>query len=141
MIFSIEQTFSDEQVVTATAPSTNVIDLGEITTVANAPVAHERNLGNGRPVPVWISLGANADDPADTLQVELETDDDENFGSATTLAEATITGGTDGQRIEIYTMPNASFDRYIRLKYTVTGDTPSYIVTAGIVLAADQRGV
>ena len=43
MLLSSEQTFSDAQALTATAVSTNIIDLGPTGTVLNAPAALVRD--------------------------------------------------------------------------------------------------
>lgn len=136
MIFSKEQLFSDGQEVTATAVSTNVIDLGATGTVLNAPAALVRDIGKGRPIPIVVSLDADADDAADTLVVTLEMDTVENFASATVVATgATLTGGSAGDSISLHFIPEGLNERYMRLNYTVTGATPSYTLTSGIVLA------
>lgn len=139
MIFSIEQTFSAGQTVTTTGPSTNVIDLGATGTVVKGPAALVRDIGKGEPIAIWIQLDADADDPADTLDVELQVDSDPAFGSPKTVAVAPqITGGSAGDRVPIHYIPKGTDEQYMRLLYTIGGDTPSYTLTAGIVAAAQD---
>jgi hypothetical protein len=141
MIFSKEQLFSNAQVVTANAASTNVIDLGAPGTALNAPAALKRDIGKGRPIPIRIQLVADATGTSPTLDVDLQVDSDEAFGSPKTVASAQqIAGGAAGDRVAIFYVPEGTDERFLRLNYTVTGTTPSYTITAGIVLA-DQTSV
>lgn len=141
MIFSKQLMFSEAQAVTTTAGSTNVVDLGATGTVLGAPAALVRDIGKGRPIPIYVQLDDDADDPADTLDVTVEVDSVENFASPKTVGAAvSITGGAEGDRVALHYVPRGADERYLRLKYTVSGDTPAYVITAGIVLA-DQTNV
>lgn len=136
MIFSVEQKFSDAQVVAANGPSTNIIDLGETGTVLKAPAALVRDIGKGMPIPIGIQLTEDAADPGDTLQVTLQVDDNEGFSSATDVAQSVVlTGGEAGDQLSLYYVPQKTDERYVRLNYAVTGGAPSYTLTAGIVVA------
>lgn len=139
MIFSIEQTFSAGQTVTTTGPSTNVIDLGATGTVVKGPVALVRDIGKGEPIAIWIQLDADAGGTSPTLDVALQVDSDPAFGSPKTVATAPqIAGGSAGDRVAIHYIPEGTNERYLRLNYTLGGTTPTYTVTAGIVLAAQS---
>lgn len=136
MITSKQQTFSDGQVVTADAASTNVIDLGAPGTVLGAPAAMVRNIGKGRPVPLYVQLDADASGTTPTLDVRLEVDNDVNFGSAKVVARSEqIAGGAAGDRVSLYAVGERADERYMRLFYDVGGTTPSYTISAGIPLA------
>jgi hypothetical protein len=131
--------FSNGQVVAATAGSTNIIDLGVPGTVLNGPAALRRDIGKGTKIPIWVQINDAADDAADTLIVRLQVDNDVAFGSPKTIAVSpTLTGGAAGTRILLDRVAQGADERYMRLHYTVTGDTPDYVITAGIV-AADQQ--
>lgn len=136
MIFSANQMFSDGQVVTVDAASTNVIDLGATGTVLGAPAALTRDIGKGRPIQIVVQLDIAATGTTPTLIVELQVDTVENFASPTTVARTVqLAGGAAGARLALYYVPEGTNERYLRLYYDVGGTTPSYQLTAGIVLA------
>lgn len=131
MIIDAQLRFSVAQSVAATAVSTNVIDLGT-----------ERRIGTGEPMVVAIVVttaldGGNADE---TYTVTIQTDDNEAFSSATTLAGTAAVsmprGSAAGTRFYIPIPPGAATERYIRLNYTVAGTTPSGAVTAWLTTAS-----
>ena len=78
-----ELQFSDAQALTATADSTNYIDL-----------SNDRNIGRGEPMGLVITVGVAADvaDADETYQFQLETDDNTSFSSSTIIGDATIAG-------------------------------------------------
>jgi hypothetical protein len=119
--------FSSEQAITASAASTDVVDLGS-----------SRDVGAGEPVMVLVQV-TQAFDNLTSLAVALQTSSTENFASpvqltAQTLALANLTAGA---RFAIGPVPRGVL-RYLRLYYTVTGTTP----TAGKITAgAGVEGV
>ena len=137
MILSAEATFSDAQALTATARSTNVIDLGSPGTVLNAPAALVRDIGKGTPIPVRVQLDVAAGGTSPTLVVALEMDTVANFASATVLmTSGTKAGGAAGDRIDtLYILPHEITEQFISLNYTLGGTTPTYTVTSFIPLA------
>lgn len=137
MIFSLEQIFSDGQVVDSTQVSTNVIDLGATGTVVGAPAAMVRDIGKGRPIPIVIQIDADAVGTTPTLDVDIEVDDNESFTSATVVASSQQVGDVSaGHRVALFYVPEGTNERYMRLSYTLGGSgSPQYTVTAGIVLA------
>ena len=142
MMLSAEQIFSDSQTVTTSAASTNIIDLGATGTVLGAPAALVRDIGPGRPVEFIVQLDIDATGTSPTLDVNVEIDTTDAFGSATVVASSQqLAGGLAGDRIQLNcTLPEGTNERYLRLNYTTGGTTPSYQLTAGIV-AADQTNV
>lgn len=149
MIFDSTNLFSDAQAITATAVSTNVIDLGETKTPQHAANAITRDLGKGRPVDLRIQAVEDFDSGADdgTLTVTLELDAAEAFGGG---ADHSIDLGTydeadlvAGFVVPIQHVPISANLRYARLAYTVggTGDFTAGKVTAGLVFANEQRDV
>ena len=144
MIFSAEQLFSDDQAITATAASTNVIDLGATGTVLNAPNDLKRDLGKGTPIPILIQV---TEDFATltSLTVSVQTDDDENFGTATTVLSSPAVPVADlveGYKFPIIWVPIGVNKRYLRLNYTVAGSNATTgKVTAGIVMGVQTNVV
>lgn len=125
MFIDAENQYSDAQALTSTAASTNLIDHGS-----------DRDLGMGKPMAVLITLdvaadGANSDE---TYSVALQVDDNSSFSSATTLGTATITrGDAAGSKYVIPVPPDANFERYSRLNFTLGGTSPSVTVTAQLM--------
>lgn len=136
MILSAQQTFSDSQALTATAASTNVIDLGATGTALGAPAALVRDIGKGNRIPVVITLEADAGGTSPTMVASIQVDTVENFASPTTVATTgTIAAGSAGDRVALYWVPEGANQRYIRVLYTLGGTSPTYTVSAAIVMA------
>ena len=136
MLMSNQQLFSDSQALTTTAASTNVIDLGATGTVLDAPAALVRDIGKGKPIPIFVRLEVDAGGTSPTLDVAVQIDTVENFASATTVATATqVAGGSAGDEVylDVY-LPEGTDERYLRLNYTLGGTTPTYTVSAGVVM-------
>lgn len=122
-----ELSFSTDQAVTASAGSTNVIDLG----------AAGVNPGVGEPGlwAVFVVTEAFTDASSNsTVAVTLETDNDSAFGSATTGVQAIGTfaalsavGTTLIKRLQPFT----TLEQYMRAYYTVAnGDLSTGKITA-----------
>lgn len=118
---------SDAQALTATAVSTNIIDLGS-----------DRDIGPGRGLSFVLTTDVAADSTTgnETYQVDIQTDDNSGFSSATTICSyvilaAALTAGS----IHVLPMPNTN-ERYVRLNYTLGGTTPTWTVTSFVGLDA-----
>jgi hypothetical protein len=129
MILDKEALLSDDQAITASAVSTNVIDLGV-----------SRDIGKGTPVPVLIQV---TEDFATltSLTAVLETSETQNFASSETLATSGAVAAADlvaGAQLGPLYIPTG-VQRYIRISYTVAGsDATAGTVTAGVVAAHQQ---
>lgn len=133
MIQDKELLCSDDQTLAfniGNAASTNVIDLAAA------------GVGRGEPVKVFCQMTASFDSTGDTgtLQVKLQTDSDEAFGTVEdlvdtgALAQATCVKGY--RPIDIY-LPN-NVKRYVRFYYTIgTANGTGGTITAGLQL--DQQ--
>jgi hypothetical protein len=136
MILSAQQLFSNAQVVTSDAGSTNVIDLGAPGTVLGAPAALPKDIGKGKPIAILVQLRVAATGTNPTLDVTLQVDNDVAFGSAKTVATAPqVVGGAAGGRVALFWVPEGSDERYMRLFYNTGGTTPQYDIDAGIVMS------
>jgi len=138
MLTSLQQEFSLAQALTTTGdPSDNIIDLGATGTVLNAPAPLVQDIGKGKPIPIYVKLDVDAGGTNPTIQVVVEVDTVEGFGSPTTLLSTeVIADGLAGDELyfEAY-LPEGTNQRYLRLDYILTGTTPTYTVTAGITMA------
>lgn len=132
MIFDLTNKFSSEQAVTATAASTNVVDLG----------VTSRDIGIGEVIPVWV--GVDVDFAGLTsLQVSIQTDDAENFSSAVTVVQTGAVLLADlkaGYEFAIQSIPKNVLGRYVRVNYTVVGTGTAGTITAGITAGNQQNG-
>lgn len=111
MLIDSQNEFSNKQAITVTAPSTNIIDLGV-----------DRDIGKGEPVPILVQVTtAFTAAGAATLTVDLETDDNASFSSATNLWTSGAIGKAtlvEGYKFLINYIPREN-ERYLRLNYTV----------------------
>lgn len=109
---------SSQQALTATAVSTDLIDLGQ-----------KRAIGPGDPM-WWVILARVAMGGTNpTLKVDVQTDDAANFPSATVLQESeTVTALPVGSRIIIpMTWRN---EQFLRLNYVMGGTSPTVTLDA-----------
>lgn len=129
MILDKELEFSSEQAVTAAAASTNIVDLGSA-----------RDIGVGEELYIRIGVTTTLDDSGDdsTLTVTLETDDNEAFASASTVATlvtipATAAAGTE-YFVKLPIELAQAYQQYIRLYYApANGNLSAGAVDANIV--------
>lgn len=133
MLLDQQNVFSDKQAITATAVSTNVIDLG---------VA--RNIGNATNLYlVFVVTTAFTDSGSDsTVTPVLQTDDNVGFASPATirtfdtLAALTPLGTERIYKLEPKTQ-KGEFERFIRISYTVAGgDLTTGAISAFLVESA-----
>lgn len=123
MIIDSQNQLSDAQALTATADSTNYIDLGV-----------DRDIGRGEPMAAVIVVDVAADITTgnETYQFQIETDDNTSFSSSTIIADRTIAAAslTAGS---VHVIPLAlANERYIQGVYTLGGTSPTVTVTTFI---------
>lgn len=139
MIFSRQQLFSNDQAVTATAASENVIDLGAPETVLGAPYPLNRDIGRGNPIPLLIQVCV-AFATLTSLTVTVESSDTEAFGGQVDTLISTgaipVAQLIAGYQFRLDFVPKGAAHRYIRLKYTVGGSN----ATAGQITAGITAG-
>lgn len=138
MILDHQNRYSNEQAVTTTAGSTNVIDHGPLASGNTG-----RDLGAGDPLFLYLLVTQTATAAgAATVTFTLETDTDESFGSAVTLWDSGAIGKATlvaGYTFKI-PLPRGAYERYTRLKYTVaTGPLTAGKFTAALVRNVEDR--
>lgn len=115
-MLDLANTFSNEQAVTATALSTNVIDTGPLFT------GNARNLGaSDLYLLITVTEAATAAGAA-TVTFTLETDDNAGISSGAVLWTSTAIGKATlvaGYQIVIELPLGASYERYLAVRYTV----------------------
>ncbi len=117
MILDEQSIFSNDQKITATAVSTNVLDLGK------------REIAFGTPVELFIQITEDFNNLT-SLGIKVQTSATSNFSTAVDLIEETILAAnlTKGAVSSIKFLPKGNLG-FMRLVYTVTGTSPS---TGGI---------
>ena len=83
MIFSAQQLFSDDQAITASADSTNVIDLGVAGTPFDAAAALNQDIGKGSKIPFLVQV-TEAFDNLTSLEIKV------SIGATTALGTTVI---------------------------------------------------
>lgn len=132
MILSAQQLFSDDQAITATAVSTNVIDLGVAGTPYGAVAALNQDVGKGAGVPVLIQV-TEAFNNLTTLTIAIETGATTSLGTVVISKAVPLASLTAGYQFPVQVLPNEITGRYLGVRYTVTGTAPTTgQVTAGI---------
>ncbi len=135
MIIDYQNLFSDDQAITTTAVSTNIIDLG-----ANASEI-QANFEKG-----MAKIAAQVTEAfagGTSVQVTVQTDDNTGFSSAKTLYEtaAIVTASlVQGYQFPLDGIP-LGVERYIRLNYTVVGTYTAGKIHAGIVVDKQSNGL
>lgn len=131
MIQDRENTVSINQAVTATAVSTDTIDLG-----TSSPA---RDIGAGEPIEVNVQVGTLFETAnSATLQVQVITSANANLSSETVLLQTSALAAsalTAGARILQAHIPAGVAQRYLGLRYVVgTGSFSAGTVTGGFNL-------
>jgi len=119
--------FADAVAVTVSAQVGDVIDLGV-----------DRDIGVGDPLELFLAVDTLfTADGAGTLTIALQTDNDEAFGTPTTLfttaaiGKATLVAGYELAKIKV----PMTTERYLRIYATVaTGPMTAGKLTAGLIL-------
>lgn len=140
MIFDAQTRFSNAQAVTASAASTNVIDLGAAGTPFgdNSAIARDQGIMQ---IPLRIQV-TEAFATLTSLKVAVQVDDNSAFSSAVTVLETEAIVAASlvaGYQFNIDSFPLKTNERYVRLYYTVAGsDATAGKITAGVVAANQQ---
>lgn len=140
MILDNTNIFSDAQAITATARSTNVIDLGAPGTQFGASAALYRDIGRGTEVSVTCNV-VEAFNNLTSLKIAVESDDNAGFSSAKEIASRTyLLAEINSTKILTFPaeIPEGADERYISLNYTVTGTAPTTGKITCAVVAARQ---
>lgn len=140
MILDLQSLFSDDQAITVSAASTNIIDLGATGTPPLSSTALTRDIGPGMPIDILIQVTVAHGGTSPLLDIDLEMDTVAAFSSATIVASAVqLSGAAVGDRASIRWIPDGTSERFIRLAYTAAGTSPTITVTAGIALGIQTR--
>lgn len=127
MITDATTLFSDSQAITATASSTNVVDLGATGTPAGSSVALSRDIGKSGQIPLLVEV-TEAFNNLTSLAIAVQVATDAAFTSPVEVATRTylLAELTLGKRLSFPAeFPEGTNLRYVRIRYTVTGTAPT----------------
>jgi hypothetical protein len=133
MIIDKQNLFSEDQAVTASAVSTNVIDLGAEGTGTPSP--------NLKDAELFVQV-TEAFATLTSLTVALQTDSAEGFGTVETVLQSAaipVASLLVGYKFKLRGLPEG-LSRYVRLNYTVAGSNASAgKIFAGLVLGSQTK--
>jgi len=131
MIFDSTLKFSSSQAVTATAVSSNVVDLG----------VSGRDIGIGTEVPLRVEVDSDFAGLT-SIAVSVQTSDSENTGYTDVVSTAAVPVAdlVNGYAFNINQVPKGVLGRYVRLNYTVVGNGSAGTITAGITAGNQNNG-
>lgn len=129
MILDRENAFSIAQALTATAASTDLIDLSVV-----------RQIGSGKDLYLVVNVDVAAGGTSPTVAIAVQTDDNSAFSSATTLLTSpTYTGAQLVLSSQfVLPLPQQGFERYLRLQYTLGGTSPTVTLSAHLAETYQQ---
>ncbi|PTR05681.1 MULTISPECIES: Bbp16 family capsid cement protein [unclassified Novosphingobium] len=132
MIFDNSLLLSSAQAITASAASTNVIDLGATGTPYNSSVPLTRDIGRGEEVELSVAVVASFNNLT-SLTVGVQTSPDNSTWTTRYQGEAVpLASLVAGYQFKFPCCFDEGTDtRYVRLYYTVAGTAP----TAGSITA------
>lgn len=134
MILSAQQLFSDGQAIIATAVSTNVIDLGVPGTPFGAVAPLNQDVGKGNKVPVLVQVTEDFNNMT-SVSIAIETGATTALGTAIVNETVLLADAVAGKQFVVEVLPNQLTERYLGVRYTVVGTTPSTgKMTAGITM-------
>lgn len=139
MIIDANLVLSSNQAITATAASTNVIDLGAPGTPFGSPVAVEQDIGKGNRIDIAVNVTQafnNLTSMAIALQVS---SDNATFVEVATRTYLAAELNAVGQLDFPAQLPVGTRFRYMRLNYTVTGTAPTTGQIFAAIVAARQN--
>lgn len=131
------------QAITASAASTEYIDLGATGTPAPGhTTALKRDIGRGNPVNIRVQV-TEAFATLTSLKVAIQTDDNSSFSSAATVLETEAIAVADlvaGYVFNLQWIPRNTDERYLRLYFTVAGSSATTgKIFAGVVQAGQDN--
>lgn len=141
MILDNTLVMSDSQPITATAGSTNVIDLGAAGTAYGASAAIPFDMGKGGEIFITTHV-MEAFNNLTSLTISLEVDDNAAFSSPAVVgvgpAILLASLGLGARPAFPARLPEGTNERYVRLKYTVAGTAPTLGKITSAIVAARQ---
>lgn len=138
MIFDKQAILSEEQAITATAVSTNVLDLGAMGFAAYNNIQLVQN-DKGHKVPFLVMVNESFD-LLTSLTINFQYATDEAFTSPVNVLSVSVPLAqlAQGYILPVERLPRGIKGRYFRLQYVVVGTNPTEgKITAAVVAEVD----
>lgn len=134
MILSAQQLFSDDQAITASTDSNNVIDLGVAGTPCGAVAPLNNDKGKGNKVPILIQV-TEAFNTLTSLEIKISTGATTALGTTVISKVVPLADLVVGYQFPVEVLPNEIDERYLGIEYVVVGTAPTLgKITAGITM-------
>lgn len=143
MILSAQLLLSDMQAITATAIGTNVIDTGARGTPYGGAAALVGDIGLGNKVPFLAQVTEDFN-TLTSLTIAIETGSTTSLGTVVVSQTIVLADLVAGKQFVLDCLPNEIKERYVGIRYTVTGTNPTQgKITAGISMGnqTNKHGV
>ena len=141
MLLDKETQFSNRQAITASAPSTNHINLQPTGRRPHSNTVVGRDLGMSD-IPLLIQV-TDSFTGGTSVQVSVQTDDNAAFTTPTTVIQTAAIPVADlkaGYQFTIDDFPIGVREQYVRLYYTVVGTPTAGTITASAVAGVQRHG-
>ncbi len=137
MVLDKNTAFSEDQAVTVSAASTNILDLGALGVTPHRGSQLLHNVGH-KNIPILIQV-TEAFATLTSLTIVVQSDDNSGFASPKSIISESVAVAElkAGYSSVINKLPRIK-ERYVRIYYTVVGaNATAGKITAGIALAVD----
>ena len=139
MIFSAQQLFSDDQAITASADSNNVIDLGVAAVPYGAAAALNDDVGKGAKIPLLVQV-TEVFNNLTSLEIKISTGSTTALGTNVISQVIPVADLIVGKQIALDVLPKDITERYLGIEYVVVGTAPTTgKITAGIVMGVQSN--
>ena len=132
MYIDKQQLLSDDQAVTVSAASTNIIDFGNDDSKIQALA--EKNAGVLAQVHTSFAGGTS-------VSLSIQVSDSSTFSSSTTIYDSGAIGASTlaaGYKFKIKSLPRFS-EQYLRAYYTVVGTMSAGKIACGLILPENEQ--
>ena len=140
MLLDKQNLMAEDQAITATAASTNIIDLGALGTTWQGGTPPVPNKKGGEALRILVQVTADFA-TCTSIQAVVQTDSVEAFSSPATVlsgAAVAVADAVAGAHLLEVQLPRAVAERYVRINFVVVGDAATAgTVTAGLTM--DQQ--
>lgn len=142
MLLDRQTQFSNRQAITASAASTDYINLQPKGKRPHSGGGVWTDIGIGNGVPLLVQV-TDAFTGGTSVAVSVQTDDNPSFSSPKTVLQTAAIPVADlkaGYRFALDEFPTGTDEQYVRLYYTVVGTPTAGTITASAVAAVQYNG-
>ena len=142
MLLDRQAQFSNRQAITASAASTDYINLQPKGKRPHSGGGVWTDIGIGNAVPLLVQV-TDAFTGGTSVAVSVQTDDNPSFSSPKTVLQTAAIPVADlraGYRFALDDFPTGTDEQYVRIYYIVVGTPTAGTITASVVAAVQYNG-